>query len=365
MRYAKSTMRAAILVAAILPTVPVAGDEPPITDAPPSTPAQAVRPAETSTPPRRSLWSRLGQDLDAPKSEPAKPAKSNVDTRESEPKSVIRQCMDRQDYPSAIREATAILKADPGSPQILYDRAGCFYAIGQFSSALKDMDACVRAAPSVPRPYLLRGDLQILLGRLDLALADFDHVVQLAPKWPEGYGARGHAHFERAEFALALADFNEAVRLGSHHINVLTFRGWTLMNLGEFERAIPDFTEALRAAPLDSGLNAARALCFLATRRYEEAEEDFTFAIDDEKPVARSPRLLADPGSTIASSKIDPTVAKAQDQAASDSMNFRLGRSFARFNRGNFSGGDEDFAVVVARKPEVVEFAIIREVRSP
>jgi MtfA peptidase len=181
----------------------------------------------------------------------------------------------------AIAECDAALRRDPDYRTAYWQRAGCYYDLGEFDKALADCTHLIQLVPRAERAeaYYQRGGVHREIEEFEQAIADFSEAIRLHPHFAEAYRERGTTHARRGENGKALADLNRALHLDPRDDAAYLERGRVWYEMGKYDRAVRDLTRSLRLCSHRPETYSQRALAYLGQQQYDRALADCNEAL--------------------------------------------------------------------------------------
>jgi tetratricopeptide (TPR) repeat protein len=146
-------------------------------------------------------------------------------------------------------DLSAAHRLDPGSADILADRAMAYRVRKDYELARDDIAEALKINPRHPGTHNVRGCVHTDHGRNDEALQDFRRAIQLDPRVAMFHANRAQAHANKEEFEPAARSYDEALRLSPGVADWYYRRGLALERLGVADRAEADYVRAVRIDP--------------------------------------------------------------------------------------------------------------------
>ena len=133
-------------------------------------------------------------------------ARRRVDDRVREHRRDGIAALNRQDYPTALREFEAVAREDPSDPQVYVYIGSAHIALGDLVAGRAALDRCLRLEPRNERALMELGRLHALAKRLDEAVEALRQSIAVNPDFAEPhyflagvYMARGEPDLYRQE----------------------------------------------------------------------------------------------------------------------------------------------------------------------
>ncbi len=176
-----------------------------------------------------------------------------------------------KDYPAALAECDAALKASPDYPPAQRQRAEALIALNRHAEAGEALDRYLRRHPAEPAAYLARAIIYQSLHQYTEAIMAYSQALALKED-AKTFSYRGWAYLDLDAPKPALADFEEALRLDQANLDALLGRAHAKARLGKAADAVKDARAALEHGPRDRRLLLATARIFaLAAGQPDEA----------------------------------------------------------------------------------------------
>ena len=142
-----------------------------------------------------------------------------------------------------------LLKEKPDDVNLLYERGGVHYQMGNVEAAVDDLSRILELQPDNVEVRLRRAYLRHELGSTYAAVADLDKIVADAPDClPEVYNSRASYRAKLGEFEEALPDILRAVK-DEPNPNSLDTLGYVYMGLSRYSEAIEAYSRGLELNP--------------------------------------------------------------------------------------------------------------------
>ena len=171
------------------------------------------------------------------------------------------------------REALAsfdqALAMNPGSVDLLINRAVTLQGLGELELALEAHEAVLCLRPSDPETLYNRGAALHLLGRVDEALSAYEKALWARPAYPQALAGRGVVLQQQGDLAGALHSYDRALAITPADAHTLYNRGNVLRAMGRNDEALASHRDALRHKP-----DHAEALCGCAIILNEMGRHD-------------------------------------------------------------------------------------------
>lgn len=180
----------------------------------------------------------------------------------------------------ALKDFTAALSLEQGSPFTHNNRGMLFLDSGQPDLALSDFNSAIAQDPSFAKAYANRGKAYRMLGKREEALQDYTKALQLQPDFAGAYLIRGVMFGEEGDHERAIEEFTLAVKADPYYSDAYTARGLSYEQSGQFERAIEDLDRAVSLKPSNVDAYLNRGVTYVRMNKYERAIEDYDRAID-------------------------------------------------------------------------------------
>jgi tetratricopeptide (TPR) repeat protein len=182
------------------------------------------------------------------------------------------------EYDDAIKDATTVIKDDPGNADAFYLRGRASYENDDFDNALDDLDHAIKLAPEHADAYLWRGHLNADDFEIEAAIADYSKAIQYAPSADAYYGRAEMYYFDLKDRE-AIADLDEVLKLSPNDVEAHRLKAECLTGLEEYDQAIAEYDAVLRVNAKDNSALGARAAVFLTKGNAAAAISDYTDAL--------------------------------------------------------------------------------------
>jgi tetratricopeptide (TPR) repeat protein len=96
-----------------------------------------------------------------------------------------------RDFTGAVMDFTLALEKDPGNPEILYQRAMCYFHLKKKSLALLDADSAIEMQPNYSFRYACRAFMRDSFGDVLGAIQDYKEAISLDPEDSIAYNNLG------------------------------------------------------------------------------------------------------------------------------------------------------------------------------
>jgi tetratricopeptide (TPR) repeat protein len=184
-----------------------------------------------------------------------------------------------ENYVSAIKYFSKLIKIDPNNNTYLYFRGKSYLKIENSKKAVKDLEKCLE---NNPKDLILIEDL-IQSYRL---INDFDGVLIYLNKLIRMDNANIEALLFKAailsnseEYENSNFIYSKIIKLDPSQDQAHEGKGWCFYNLGDFSKAIASFSDAINLNPNNDTAYSGRALSYFMNGNQENANLDFSEAI--------------------------------------------------------------------------------------
>ncbi|MEP6944835.1 MAG: ankyrin repeat domain-containing protein [Acidobacteriota bacterium] len=187
----------------------------------------------------------------------------------------------KKDFPAAILDLTAAIKADPASSEAFFRRAYAYYLSGDYQKGLTDTDESIRLDAQSGTTYGLRGMINSKLKGYDAAVLDNTKAIELNPAKITWYYNRAVAYERKAtpEWKLAEADLTKAVELGANDADTYYNRALARKNLEQWLPAENDYDRVVQTITNDAAIFIDLSYVNLKLGHYKWAVENAKHAI--------------------------------------------------------------------------------------
>jgi tetratricopeptide (TPR) repeat protein len=183
------------------------------------------------------------------------------------------------DFDHAISDFDQAILLDPNFALAYRGRGFAWERKGDLDRAIAEDGEAIRLDPKDSIAFNNRGFAWQRKGDLDRAIADYDEAIRLAPNNAQAFNNRGYSRQRKGDRDGAIADYTEAIRLNPNFLLAYFHRGTIWRAKGDFDRAVADYTEAIRLDPGNTNAFASRGLAYEGKRDLERARTDFKAAL--------------------------------------------------------------------------------------
>lgn len=169
--------------------------------------------------------------------------------RERRARTLLRQSQRRieaQDYPHAIRLATAAIIVQPQSALAYQQRGLCYHRNGQDAEALQDLHHAITLSPNDYRPLLYRAEVHATMGNHAAALNDYETAARLHTPNATFYQTRARSYIALDRVEDAVQDYTTAIELGANTAALYRKRGELYAISANVGAALRDYDQALQ-----------------------------------------------------------------------------------------------------------------------
>ncbi|WP_298554810.1 tetratricopeptide repeat protein [uncultured Algibacter sp.] len=132
----------------------------------------------------------------------------------------------------------------------LYSLACVKLDLEEYESAIKDFTSVIKQAPNNPKTYILRASAYKAIEQFKNALTDYSTAILIAPN-ANNYYNRGAFLMDIKYYQEANKDLTKSLRLNRNNAFGYFYRGASNLFLGKFNDAISDFNEAIKFDAMD------------------------------------------------------------------------------------------------------------------
>lgn len=175
------------------------------------------------------------------------------------------------------------LKELPGDASILAARAYCCYQLDNYNSALRDANAALKLDPGSIRALTVRGKIYQDRGDYQKAVADFSEAIKLDSKEIDNLFSRADCYESMHEYKKCLEDYERILAIDGKKARFYHNHGYINMKQENLQAAIEDFDQSLRYDDLeDQGRRAyrLRARSYMRLGDYDTALKDLDKALE-------------------------------------------------------------------------------------
>jgi tetratricopeptide (TPR) repeat protein len=154
------------------------------------------------------------------------------------------------DWQTAIVSYSRAIKTNPRNALALFQRARCYFRIGNNDAVIVDCSTAIPLAPPyLAEVFVLRGGAYSRKNNFPAALTDYRKATEIDPRSGRFRTFCGIAQFQMKQFKAALDDFNKAIELEPKLALALYHRGSTYEQLGNAANAMADWEKAIQLSP--------------------------------------------------------------------------------------------------------------------
>ncbi|PZF77316.1 hypothetical protein DK847_08320 [Aestuariivirga litoralis] len=199
------------------------------------------------------------------------------------------------DLAGAIRQAQAILRAEPRNFDALHILALANYHARDLQAALRSIEQALALRRDMPEAFNTHGLILRGLGRAPAAAGEFARAAQLNPRSREAHYNLGNCLHDMGRLADALAHYDTALKIDPAMLMAWNNRGLVLRRMGRLPDAVASFGEALRRnAGFVPGLcNRGDVLAMLGRPQEALADHDRAIALNPDFAAAHAGRATA------------------------------------------------------------------------
>jgi tetratricopeptide (TPR) repeat protein len=193
-----------------------------------------------------------------------------------------------KDYAQALEAFEQALRIKSSDPEVYYERAVVYSALGRPREAIQDLDKAIAMAPEAVEYYALRSNIrwehfrpppesagyQQVVSDIDIAIAlcpkvfdyhrlkyrvlqqnpandlsfmleEYTYLIRQFPGEPEAYRQRGLLYMQEHDFGHAVRDFTASIDLGAQDPDCYRYRALCYHNMFQYGNALADFTAAI------------------------------------------------------------------------------------------------------------------------
>ena len=155
------------------------------------------------------------------------------------------------DWQGAIAAYSKALDTNPNDPDVLNNRCGAYFAVGDLDKAEADCERGLSINPRSGSMYLARGNIRLQKENYNKAIQDYSRTIELAEaaggdtrKEQPAYSNRASARMQIQDIEGALADINKAIELKSDAPEDYYKRGLIKVALDDREGGAEDLRKA-------------------------------------------------------------------------------------------------------------------------
>jgi tetratricopeptide (TPR) repeat protein len=147
-----------------------------------------------------------------------------------------------RDYEGAVVDFTLALEKDPGNPEILYQRAMCYFHLKKKNLALIDADNAIEMQPNYSFRYSCRAFMRDSFGDVIGAIQDYKEAISLDPNDAISYNNLGILEDKMGRRTVSQGYYDKADNLMGVHSNSEMKKMMDSENAINYDR---EFTSAL------------------------------------------------------------------------------------------------------------------------
>lgn len=262
---------------------------------------------------------------------------------------------------AAVEQFSEAIREVPNFAKALYNRAGAYMKLEDYSAAIADIDAFVGLTDTATYPYFLRARAYHLLGNEDMAIpaygdaiernvetetasiyraelnfrkgmvaeseADYTAAIMANPKNAQAYHDRGSMRKVQEKWQAAADDYNSAIRLDPRMAIAYNNLGAVYRKMDRNADALGEYSQALQLEPENVLALNNRGYTYFLLEEFEKAEADFrkAVAIDPEYAYAHN---------NLASALIKQERFQEAIGSATEALKLDANYGYAYLNRG-------------------------------
>lgn len=184
-----------------------------------------------------------------------------------------------ENYPAALSDFNAALKADPSLTTARFNRALVYMNIEQFEEAVRDLDACIKLKVQTDQSFGLRGICKARLHDYDSSLADLNIALQYEPQNATYISTVGLNLYNQGQHAAAIPHFDQTLLINPNQPETQNLRGISHYFLDNYTPALADFEQVIQMSPANAYAWFFKGCCEKALGQPAKAETSLKQAI--------------------------------------------------------------------------------------
>ncbi|KKH46866.1 tetratricopeptide repeat protein [Methanosarcina sp. 1.H.A.2.2] len=190
------------------------------------------------------------------------------------------------DYKNAIETYDLVLEIDPLTPRILYAKGISLFALERYEESLSAYDQVLKIRPHFSDIQNKRNQVLTILKtqKLNEQLKIYEIESEINPKDSELFYNKGNILSKLKKYEEAIKAYDISLKLNLGDAEVLFEKGNALFNFGKYKEAIKIYSEALNIKPdyFEAKKNITRALIILRTTYLNEGKYEKMFKVYNE-----------------------------------------------------------------------------------
>ncbi|MGD2295857.1 MAG: tetratricopeptide repeat protein, partial [Candidatus Aminicenantes bacterium] len=179
--------------------------------------------------------------------------------------------LEREDYPSLIKECLQAGKIDPYLPEV-HNLLGIAYRrTGRIDHAIEEYNKVLELQPDLTEVHYNLGIAYMKKGKNDEAIAEYKKAIALDPNYAKAYSNLGHLYLEMGYVDLAIKEVQKALRIYPKLPEALTTLGAALIAKQEYKEAERVSLQALEIDPGLSGVHNNLGSVYMSRKKFDKA----------------------------------------------------------------------------------------------
>lgn len=194
-----------------------------------------------------------------------------------------KQLMERNDFETAIRYFSTIIKKEKGAHEAYFYRAQCYAKLNNTEAALKDYEMTKQLNPESSNAYIRIGNIYYNQKNYLKALEEYTIGLKYANRKAPIYSGIGTTLASLKRYPEAYQSFTEAIQNEPSVAIYYYERGNISRSMLQFKQAIEDYNESIRLDPKHAPSYNTRGICHIFLGEYKYAVDDYDSSVKVEE----------------------------------------------------------------------------------
>ena len=184
-----------------------------------------------------------------------------------------------ENYVSAIKEFSKLIKLDPNNTTYLNFRAKSYLKVENAKKAIKDFEKCLQTNPK--DKTLIEDLIQSyrLINDFDGVLIYLNKLIRMDNTNIEALLFKAAIYSNNEEYTKSNLLYSKIIKLDPSQDEAHEGKGWCFYNLGKYEKAVTYFSDAIKINKKNDNAYSGRGLSFIEIGNKIKAKSDFSSAI--------------------------------------------------------------------------------------
>ncbi len=179
-----------------------------------------------------------------------------------------------KDFTGAKEDYAKAYMLDEKFIDALYSLACVKLDLNEYESAIKDFTAIIKQAPEAANVFALRATAYSAIEQYTNALKDYTTAISIQPN-ADNYFNRGAFLMEMKYYKDAYIDLTKSLRINKNNPYAYFYRGAATLFIGKYNEAISDFQEAIKFDSLDFDAYLGLAMAYIKINDTANAKLNF------------------------------------------------------------------------------------------